>query len=478
MRRALTAAATIALVANLALSASADPGGQASYETVSKAKCGPKDRPEAGLQGQVPASERASGFDGYSCNLKVIGQFNDEGSGIQHASYGDCAYYSTSGNPEQEHPGVVVLDVSHPTKPKPTDRLDEPAMINPWESLKVHQRRGLLAAVEYSGPGFSIYDIKKDCRHPKLLGTIVIPEARGHAGNFSHDGTIYYGADFNGEIYAIDLEHPNRPNPTVSFNPPGGVHDLSTNEDGTKLYVADSGRVFGVHSSQNGLVTLDVSEIAARKENPQVETIAELYWDDGGIAQMTQKIYIDDKPYILFTDEAGAGGLTGWHHACAAGLPPFGFARLIDISNESKPKIVSKLMLEVHDPANCPLVMPETVGATLFMYDSHYCSVDAREDARLLACGYYESGLRVFDIRDPKKPREIAYYNPPAQHGPIPPGASYLSAGGVQWELSMPQLRLEDCQIWITTSHTSFRVLKLTNNVWPCGINSSADGMS
>lgn len=75
----------------------------------------------------------------------------------------------------------------------------------------------------------------------------------------------------------------------------------------------------------------------------------------------------------------------------------------------------------------------------------------------------------MFDIRDPKRPKEIAYYVPPGRPGPWPPGASYLSGSGVQWELSMPQIRLADCQIWITTTHDGFQVLKLTNDVWPCG---------
>ena len=42
--------------------------------TVPKARCGPHDRPETGLQGQVPAALRAAGFKGFNCNLELIGQ--------------------------------------------------------------------------------------------------------------------------------------------------------------------------------------------------------------------------------------------------------------------------------------------------------------------------------------------------------------------------------------------------------------------
>jgi hypothetical protein len=33
-------------------------------------------------------------------------------------------------------------------------------------------------------------------------------------------------------------------------------------------------------------------------------------------------------------------------------LAPFGFARIIDIGDETNPEIIARLMLEVHDPAN------------------------------------------------------------------------------------------------------------------------------
>src|SRR5256885_14501243 len=42
--------------------------------TVTKAVCGPEDHPETALQGQVPASLRATGFQGFNCNLKLVGR--------------------------------------------------------------------------------------------------------------------------------------------------------------------------------------------------------------------------------------------------------------------------------------------------------------------------------------------------------------------------------------------------------------------
>src|ERR1700731_4328981 len=55
--------------------------------TVPKAVCGPEDHPETGLQGQVPAALRAAGFQGFNCNLKLIGQSKNDGGNWQSAEF-------------------------------------------------------------------------------------------------------------------------------------------------------------------------------------------------------------------------------------------------------------------------------------------------------------------------------------------------------------------------------------------------------
>src|SRR5262249_26292602 len=159
----------------------------------------------------------------------------------------------------------------------------------------------------------------------------------------------------------------------------------------------------------------DLSEIQERKANPQVTLISSLFWKDGSAAQMTIPIKVDGHHYVVFADEGGTGGGTSATQlaaACAAGMPMFPMARIINIDDERHPFIVSRLGLETHDPANCAAVTADLVGLGGFTYGSHYCSVDNKQDATTLACGYFNSGIRVFDIRNPRHPREIAYYNP------------------------------------------------------------------
>ena len=67
-------------------SATAAFAGEPAY-VVPKAKCGPHDHPETALQGQVPASLRAAGFQGFSCNLELLSQAKIDGANWQTAEW-------------------------------------------------------------------------------------------------------------------------------------------------------------------------------------------------------------------------------------------------------------------------------------------------------------------------------------------------------------------------------------------------------
>jgi hypothetical protein len=452
---------------------------------VPRARCGPGDRAETGLQGQTTVADRASGASqqAYNCNLELVGQFTGEGTGWQHAWFDRCAYYGTNNTPQQQHPGVAVIDVSDPANPQASAYLNDPAMAEPWESLKVNERRRLLGAVQANDgggtePGFVLYDVSADCRHPQLLSyTLLEPPGptavRGHAGDFAPDGLSYYGTGAPGvglrrSIYPIDISDPLNPRMLAKWNfadTAHSSHDLSVSIDGTRLYMAQS------LPGQNGLVIVDVTDVQKRVANPQFKIISELTWPDGFAAQQPTQVRIQGRPFILFTDELGSGGVgaPGRAAACAAGMPPFGFARLIDISDETNPVVTAKLMLEVHDPAYCDTTQVE-VGTAIFGYDTHYCTVDNPENGKLAACSYFQAGMRVFDIRDPYNPREIAYYKPPAVGAAPRPGSNLAQNVPVRtadWASSNTRfvnVRGEE-QLWITSQDNGFQVLRFTKPI-------------
>jgi hypothetical protein len=486
------------------------PGDEPIPLTVPKATCGPNDHPETALQGQVPAALRASGFKGFNCNLELIGQSKGDGANWQTTEFRSgqsriCAYHGTAfSTVNRTHVGVPVIDITEPSAPTPNGYLATTAMLDPWESLKVNERRQLLAADNGhnggAGPEVDIYDLSGDCRFPQLLASVAVGKAdgstgipeviTGHEGAWAPDGLTYYGGDLREfKYFAVDTADPTKPTLIATFHTPFGpgppyanVHGLSISDDGNRAYF-----VTAVYSSavdfanlpnpnvipNNGLIIADVSDIQARKPNPQVRVISKLLWKDGAAAQHTINVKIGGKPYVIFVDEGGSGGNTpaGWAAACAAGLPAWPFARIIDISDETKPKIVSRLMLEVNDPANCSKVLPDLVGLASFTYGSHYCSVDNRHHATTLACGYFNSGIRVFDIRDPVRPKEIAYYNPSGTTTPSP-GSNHVTngqwrAGGPDWCSAQVHLDHARGTLWTTCQDNGLLSLKFTNGAWP-----------
>ncbi|HZR10946.1 MAG TPA: hypothetical protein VFA79_20325, partial [Myxococcales bacterium] len=143
-----------------------------AFAAIPLAHCRQGDKTEAGVQGLTTPAEIAAGkaTQGFNCNADIVGQYQGEGASWQLTAWKNCAYFDQTLNANEAHPGTVVMDVSDPTNPKPTAWLNDNAMLDPWESLKVNPQRQLLAGAQKSGPGFTIYDIKTDCLHPTKVG--------------------------------------------------------------------------------------------------------------------------------------------------------------------------------------------------------------------------------------------------------------------------------------------------------------------
>ncbi|MHB1284787.1 MAG: hypothetical protein ACYCZI_13070, partial [Metallibacterium scheffleri] len=123
---------------------------------------------------------------------------------------------------------------------------------------------------------------------------------------------------------------------------------------------------------------------------------------------------------------------------------------------------------------NCPLTEHD-ITATMggYGYSMHDCTFDNPRDATLLACSGHQAGIRVFDIRNPEQPREIAYFVGPAPPLPteIDPGSLLNTFQGVTppinfaWSKAHSRFvwRHGQLYLWITSSHGGFYVLKFEN---------------
>lgn len=449
---------------------------------VPQAHCGPGSLPEKGIQGRVSLADRNSGRNrkGYRCNLERLGRFQGEGSSWVSQSYGRCAYMSTRFPSTGKYPGVQVIDVSDPRAPRRVRTLTSPAMLGTWESLKVNRKRGLLAAVFAPSPGgngvafFDVYDIKTDCAKPRLLSSVsttdlsVPANVLGHEGDWAPDGKTYWAAGLQaGLVTAIDVA--DTAHPKIVYTGQTGFinHGLSVAADGNRLYIAEVGNITGfltgghehVHAPDgNGVNILDVSQVQTRRPLPRIWQVGRLRWTDGAVGQHAIRISYAGRPHLIFVDEGGAGA-----------------ARIIDITDEGVPRVVSKLKLGIHSTKYADVRAADTQGTGVFGYEGHYCDVDRVTNPTALACGYFQSGVRVFDIRDPRRPREIAYYNPPAQvgrnaeltgseHASNPALSGALTA---DWCSSPP--RFVGNQLWVTCQDNGFMALRFTNRSYPLG---------
>jgi LPXTG-motif cell wall-anchored protein len=157
--------------------------------------------------------------------------------------------------------------------------------------------------------------------------------------------------------------------------------------------------------------------------------------------QINLPVTIGGRPYLVEMDEFGSGAKVG-------------AARIIDISDEKAPRVVSNLRLEVNQAdAQAAYSQDPGFNEPFQGYEGHYCSVPQREDPGIVACTFILSGLRVFDIRDPLNPREIAYFNMPSK--------------GDSFAMSSVAFAPERGEVWYSDGNTGFYALKLTNGMWP-----------
>ncbi|MEV2221883.1 hypothetical protein AB0E01_18665 [Nocardia vinacea] len=411
-RRLLVAAAAVLLVPAAIGIAQPDSSGivlenrDIADTAVARASCAGDALPEPGLQGDVPAADRDSGrsTQGYRCNISRIGGYAGRGAGITSTQFDHCVYLGSffPGNLLGPAQGVQVIDVADPANPVLTATLTEPAMLaGTWESLKVNAARKLLVGTgvpAFTGGGLiSVYDIS-DCAHPRLLnpgpGTdLSVPvQITAHEGGFSPDGRTYWASGVvPGVVSAVDLTDPADPRLIWQGMPGQSMHGMGLRADGNRLYLANN---------MGGLTILDTSAVQRRDPDPQVPIIAQLTWTDGWATQQNVPITYNGVPYLFSADEAGSGGV-----------------KLIDISDDTHPRVVNTIKLEINLPQHRDSAMASSMGGSLFAYDAHYCSADRPVNPTALACGWISSGIRVFDVRDPFQVREIAYYNPPARTG-------------------------------------------------------------
>jgi hypothetical protein len=455
--------------------------------------CGQQDRPEPRVDGQVPLTDQLDGRSraGYSCNLRWVGgtRLGGVGGDTQMAWFGECAFRAVAGNGASD--GVAAIDVRDPAHPRQTALLREPqwagqgGILNVHEGVHASEASGLL--VVPVGRFVSTYDVRTDCRHPKRLSTFdtglpggkqgadVLSQADlssgFHSGKLSPDGTFFYGtttgyqgfiAPLGPCLTVVDLLDPAHPKVVTRWGGGFPCHDLGFDLTGNRAYVGTYGPAVG-HASAvvgaftpvglaskalTGLTVLDTSELQARKPGGRIVRLGGL---NGGDQHTETYARINGRPYVIGAEEA----------TC-----PNGNGRIVDVSDPALPVQVSKITVGVNRPAGCAAtVLEHDRASNLLLYTSHYVSVDDPTNATLAFFSWYASGLRVFDIRDPRHPREIAYFNPPVGAG---------GAGVHDSTTTYPRYVPATGQIWVGSATNAFWVVELDPALRPEALRATA----
>jgi hypothetical protein len=421
----------------------------AARTAVPDAPCRSGDHPETDLQGRIPPLDLIGGignpemFQPYTCNLDLVGRFAAPGGGTLD-SFGNCAYYGRLVGAF----GTQVLDVSDPSNPVSTATLDTPAMQDPWESLRVNQKRQLLVADSNFNGYLDIYDVSGDCRHPRLLSSTDMSPAQGHEGWFSPDGLTYYmsrtGPTGTPTLFPVDISDPAKPRRLASWALATQTHGGFTTEDGKTSYVCEQ-----QVPPMDALDVMDTSDIADRSADPQPVVRTHIGLQDNQWCQSALRVTYNGRPFLIqYGERSGAADCSRVDDNWAS----FGYPRFYDLANERAPKLVGTALLESALPQYCSDVTGEGAFNGLG-YSVHQCSVDRLYDPTILACSYFFAGMRVMDIRDPTHPVEIAYYNP--------------GVGAIVGTAPRPVVRAEQREIWFANDTTGFYVVRFAKGTWP-----------
>lgn len=438
---------------------------EAARPVSAAARCGARDRPETGVAGDVPLADQISGRadEGYNCGLALVGynSLGARGGNANMAWSGDCAYIAGD--------GVAVVDVRDPSRPRLARTLHSAgsdatietlhAVDAPGRSLLVTGRYGFGGSRDQPGTApVDVWDVR-DCARPKLLSTIEFP-GNVHNLTLTADAKRLWSTL---PLQAADLTDPRHPVllPDIESQIAAAgashlqyAHEAWPSPDGTRLYIG------GQEAVDEALLVLDIKGWPKRP----VRLVGEIALPGHSIRPMR----IGGKPFLLSSDESIINPTA---KGCLPNLlTPFGGASrpaLVDLSNEDLPRVRSTISLPINDPVHCGDQALSGVNAS-----THYHDVDDPDDTTFALVSMWNAGLRIWDVRDPRHPREAAYFNPGRFGGnPFPenPGIGTAMAleqlNGLDQAWAHVRYREDSGQIWLTTATGGFWVLELEPQV-------------
>jgi hypothetical protein len=179
------------------------------------------------------------------------------------------------------------------------------------------------------------------------------------------------------------------PPPAPEQVPTGGLHSLSVSNDGTRAYFA---------LLEGGFAVVDTSDFALGRPMPQPRPItvneSRPFWPGPG-AHSALKLWGQDWAYV--SDEV-YGTATGSDHGC-----PWGWARMIDISDPAAPTVEGEFRLQENQPETCATFNPPRTS-----YSAH----NPTHTPNIVFTTWHSGGFQAIGVYDPMRPFQLAEYFP------------------------------------------------------------------
>lgn len=347
-----------------------------------------------------------------SWNMRLVGHsdLNGHGDGMHINLKDGHAFVAHMGD---SRIGTSVVDVSDPTNPRVVTQIETP----PGTHSHKAQIVGDVLAVNYEhnasernekswSAGLQLFDVSK-VAEPRKIGFLGMKGKGVHRHTFWEQPYCYMSGSDEGYVdqflIIADLSDPTSPVEVGRWWLPG-MH-VGGGEERTW----DRGRRFAMHHAllrgdraylgwwDGGIVILDIAD----KSKPKLVSHLDFGADVSGCTHTA--LPIPGKDYLIVTDESTKD-------ACQE-VPKH--VRVVDISDETKPKVVAYFPVPEGDFC--------TRGGRFGPHNIHEMRPGTLVDPNTIYVTYFNAGVRVVDISSPLEPREVAYYipeTPPGQPAP------------------------------------------------------------
>lgn len=314
-------------------------------------------------------------------------------------------------------PGIWILDVTAPERPEIVGEIvatDDPAVAT-WQ---VQVADGLLVgSLEHRPPkwggdpaqatdeGIVLHDVR-DPHAPVELGRHRFGASGTHrnfyaGGRYVHATAAVPGHD--GNIYAVlDVGDPAAPREVGRWSlPQQRTDDGERPERRISLHgppYALGDRCYLPYGAA-GVVILDIADVT----RPRLVSRLDIGAAFSSFIAMHTVIPLPGRDLAVVNTEAIA----------ELSAEPYNFAGIVDIADDSAPRLMSLLPPPVPGD-DAPYPNFQTRGGRFGPHNQHHHqgSPHLFQSDRVVYLTWFNAGLRVYDIRDPWVPREIAHFLP------------------------------------------------------------------